>query len=859
MSSGGSHRQQRWFRHAPPQRQPGHLERPRVVRLLDERISTGPILLVVAPSGYGKTSAMSEWASTHPGRVAWMTLGPFETDPMRLGLEALRSLQELARSNGASELLALADIEPTGLQPAEMFDLLSEALDEVESPIYLVVDDAHRAQDQIREGLLGGLIDSDGGPLRLVLVGTSYLEIALNRLVLSRPHLIVHAHDLAFDLDEIRGLSESLSFPVEPETILAETEGWPIAIRVVQITGVRPEPDDRQDESLMREYVKDHLLSSVPPEVAEFALVTSVCGSMSAELAAVVSERDDSAELLERCAHIGLFIDRYDAPRGSVYRWHAVFARQCRSILKTTRPERHRAACAAAAAFVEQESPLTAANYWLQADEPEAAVETMLSHWLELLVGQDVQSLNRWCASLPHPYDDDPRVLLVRACAQNVTGTRDVARLALEHADARAKRLVDRTAYDAIRVQAVLQLVDDRDQLASTATAAREQLKESKTMSARARAAATYLLGFAELRLRRSPELTVQFLSSAAIEAEATGDHPLVDRALGQLACGLAWVGQLQRAQEVLDRRIGVADDEWWTSYAGAAAAAATAAGYVGYVGYWRDDFERAGTELTRALRTGNSRTSFTGIARMMLAFTAAASRDSHACRRAARELQAMPREMQQGVSWPAFRHAALAALNEAAGHRGRAMKIVERYADSNDLPLVSVVLSGIAMRAGKVQLAASMLARQERYLASSYVGASKLAADALLRWQRGMEDPSHDLIEQALEVASAEGVRRPFSGGGVAMRKLLTEHLAWGTRHEQFVSECLAPRQAAGPLDQLSERENAVFAQLRTTKTMQEIADALGVSINTVKTHQRSIYRKLGVATRRDAVRLVS
>ncbi|WP_449281951.1 LuxR C-terminal-related transcriptional regulator [Leucobacter sp.] len=855
MPEGEAHRQRR-FRHAPPQRQPGHIDRPRIVRLLDERTGTDPTLLVVAPSGYGKTSAVSEWASTHPGRVAWLTVGPFETDSARLGLEVLRALQELARSEGAPDLQPLLEIAAGELVPAEMFELLTEALDRVAAPVYLVVDDAHRAQDQIREGLLGALIGAEDSPLRLLIIGTSYLEIALNRLVLSRPHLTVRAHDLAFDLDEIESLSARLSLPIDPQTTLAETKGWPIAIRLVQITGVRPGPDGAPDESLMREYVKEHLLSSVPAEIAEFALLTSVCAEMSAGMAAAVSGRDDSAELLERCVHIGLFIDRYDTPDGAMYRWHAVFARYCRAILEATRPETRRTASASAAAFAVQGNPLLAMSYWVQAGETERAVETMLAHWPELVVGPEAPALLHWCASLPHPYDDDPRVLLVRACAQDITGASDVARMLLAHAEARAQHLDDRSEYEAIRVQVLLQLVDDRDELAVVATRARDQLRAPSSMSARTRAAVTYLLGFAELRLRRSPELIIQLLSSAAVEAEAVGNGALARRSLDHLSYVLAWTGRQREAQAVLDRRHDTDDDESWTAYGGAHAAAATAAGHIAY---WGDDLDRAQAEFTRAMRGGSSPLAFAGIARMMLAFTAAASRDPGLCHRAARELQAIPQQMHRGVSWPAFRDASRAALHEAAGHRAQAMKIVEHYAESSDLPLVSVLLSGIAMRAGRAELAASMLSRQERYLSASYIVTAKLAADALVRAQRALEDPAHELVEQALEIASAEDVRRPFSGGGIAMRKLLTEHLAWGTRHEQFISECLALRTTSGPQDQLSERENAVFSQLRTTKTMQEIAEVLGVSINTVKTHQRSIYRKLGVASRREAVRFFS
>ncbi|MBO1902535.1 LuxR family transcriptional regulator [Leucobacter weissii] len=840
-------------RFRPPRRQQAHLERPRLLELIDERLSADPVLLVAAPSGYGKTSAVAEWAGERLGRAAWLTLGPFDTDPARIGIGVLQALQELARSDGGEDLRGLLELEPGELEPETAFDLVAEALLEAESPVHLVVDDAHRAQDRLNEGLLGALIDVGCDPLRLILVGTNYVEISLSRLILSRPHQVIRANDLAFDLEEIARLTAGASPRPAPEAILAETKGWPIAIRFMQLAGISPDAKRSPDEMLMRDYVRDYLLSAVPRELADVALLTSVCEEMTVGMAAAVSGRDDAAELLERCVRLGLFIDRYDSPKGAVYRWHGVFARHCRSILDLTDPGRRERAFAAAAAFAEADGlPLSAASYWLRAGELEAAMRTVLSRWVGMVVGPDSAALDRWCAELPAPHDDDPRILLVRACAHDVVGARELALMLLGRAEARAEALGRDEAYEEVRAQAALFLLDDRAELTAATARLRARLESGDEMSQHTRAAILYLLGFAELRHRRSPRLAVQLLSSAAVEAEAGGDVILAGRAQSNLSFALAWSGQLRRSRDVLDRRSEASDDEAWVAYAGGAAATAA-----GFIAYWRDDLELAAAELTRAIRGGSSDASFAGIARMMLAFTAGASRDAQTCHRAARELQAMPREERQGVSWPAFRHASLASLHEAAGHRDRALKIVAHYQDADDLPLVSVILAGIATRAGRTRLAARLLSRLERYRAISYVQVSSLATEALAHAQDGQQQRAHDLAEQAVELATDEDLRRPFSGGGLEMRKLLTEHLAWGTRYEEFITLCLSPRHASGPLDALSERERTVFAQLRTTKTTQEIAEALGVSINTVKTHQRAIYRKLGVATRRDAVRL--
>lgn len=845
----------RWqVRHAPPLRQPGHVSRPRLSGLIDERLRDHNALLVIAPSGFGKTSAVSEWAAHHPGRVAWLALGPFEPDATRVGLEVLRALRDLALASQLSELAPLLEVAPTE-DSFETFEQLMDALATCEQPIYLVIDDAHRAQGLLRKGLLGALVHAKNSPLQVVLVGTSALELELNQLTLSSGTLLaVGAQELAFTLDEVAVMHEQHALSVSPATLLEESRGWPLALRIIQIAGTRPASNSNSVDSLMSAYINDHLLPSLPTEIANFALATSVCGEMSEDLADAVSGRGGSAELLSRCTELGLFIDKYETPKGNFYRWHAVFARHCQRILDANFPGARYASNMRAAQHIAPQSPFLALTYWLQAGETELAVEHLLAHWPEFVVGPDVRELNRWCIALPTPFDDDPRILLVRACAQEVIGEPEVAQLLLTRAEAEAFRLPDRTAFDEIHAQALLLLADGHEAVAVSATRVRRQLASGRKASARTRAALTFLLGLAGLRLRMRPDDTIQFLSAAASEADATGDRSLARRARGHLAYALTWVGQLSRARHVLAQRIELGDYPHWAAYAGAASAAAASSGSIAY---WTNDLEGATQEFTRAMAGENAQVPFAGVARMMLAFSASAARDPQACKIAARELQAIPTENVRGVPWPVYRHAALAALHEAAGHRGSALKIAERYADETSQPLVNALLSAIALRAGRLPLAAQLLAGHEQYHSLSYFRVTKQATEALMLWNQDSRSNAHELIEHTMDLAVIEDIRRPFAGSSIAMRSFFTEHLAWGTRHEQFLSECLTQPRVAGPLSLLSERENTVFAQLRTNRTMQEIADELGVSINTVKTHQRSIYRKLDVSTRRDAVRL--
>jgi LuxR family maltose regulon positive regulatory protein len=203
---------------------------------------------------------------------------------------------------------------------------------------------------------------------------------------------------------------------------------------------------------------------------------------------------------------------------------------------------------------------------------------------------------------------------------------------------------------------------------------------------------------------------------------------------------------------------------------------------------------------------------------------------------------------------WTIFRETAIACLEEVAGHRERATAIANRYRETTNVPFVAVVLAGILRRAGDPVTALHLLQNHSGYGDITYMSAATRATAALVHAKRGDMTSAHELCEAALDVAAPEGIRLPFCDGDLAMRQLLAAHLLRTTAHEEFIAECLALPRSGSPLEQLSERESDVFVLLQTAKTLTEIGDELGVSVNTVKSHQRAIYRKLGVNSRREA-----
>lgn len=807
-------------------------------------------MVVSAPSGYGKTRAVADWAESSRRFVAWVNLGPLDGDPGRLAQSIVQSLLS-AECDRAEEPPALV-MDPDVEDPNAAYQAIAAALSRTGREVLLIVDDAQRAGEDWQDGLLGALAEQPPDGLRVVLVGTTLIEVTLSRHALTHPEAFVGADLLAFTEEEIGSLAGRLQADSDPGRILHETNGWPIAVRLMLIGGHAIEHGRVREVQLLREYVRDQVLRSLRPDLAEFIIASTVCADLTPELAGAVTRREDAAALLEECVRLGLFLDRYDTARGPIYRWHSVFARQCVAVGHISDPARTEELHRRAARHLVESDPLAAMRHSLLAGDPAAARELLFSRWLGLIVGPNAAAVDVACVEVARELGEDPRLVLIRACALDVTGQHRVARDLFARAKAAISRADMHGSSEPTLQLARLFLEDDRSAAAMASESVLTMLASDDRTLLDDRAAVNYVLGWAEIRHRMNASLPAEHFTAAAREAQARGDGALARRSLGHLAFALTWAGELGGARRALCELDAEGSDiAPWSYYAGGSAIAAS-----GYLAYWEGDMRQASKDFGHVIEAGGSRISFAGVSRMMLAYAAAESGDLSACRRAAIGLQGLPLAEAHGVSWPAFRESAIAMLEEVGGNRSRAVAIARKYLGVPDLPVVCVAMAGILRRCGDSAAALGVLRSLRAFADVSYVKVALLNTAAVLRRDAGHIDRAHELCEAALEIASRENIRLPYLEREAQVRFLLREHIPHGTRFEDFAASCLADETPTAGMMTLTERELAVYRQFRTSRTLPEIAAELGLSVNTVKTHQRAIYRKLGVKSRREAVR---
>jgi LuxR family transcriptional regulator, maltose regulon positive regulatory protein len=202
------------------------------------------------------------------------------------------------------------------------------------------------------------------------------------------------------------------------------------------------------------------------------------------------------------------------------------------------------------------------------------------------------------------------------------------------------------------------------------------------------------------------------------------------------------------------------------------------------------------------------------------------------------------------------------AVLRAELGDRGRARALL---AEASSLP-AAVMLAELQIGDGEDVAARATLApwipELERLRSPSSVRG--WIVDALALDAQADHDGAAVSLEHALERAEPSGLRAAVLGFGRSLQPLLRRQLRRGTAHGALAEELAAALEhgnggavrAEVMVEPLSPRERAVLRYLPTMMSNQEIAAELFVSVNTVKTHLKAIYRKLDVQDRREAVR---
>jgi LuxR family transcriptional regulator, maltose regulon positive regulatory protein len=863
---------------------------------LIERLDAGlekKLTLVSAPTGFGKSTLVGLWLGQRQIPCAWLTLDAGDNDPVRFWRYFAQACRDFDPGLGKELLSALRTQQQPAFQ-ALLTGFMNELSQRAEQAV-LVLENFEAITSQEVMVSLSFLIDHLPPTLHLVLIARSTANHTLALpLLRARGELNeLHAADLRFSRAEIESfLQQSVAAPLSRAAIdplEAKMEGWPAGLRLVilsmQDAVLSGEVERRIAEfSGEHRYVQEYLEREVIDRQAEplrsFILQTCFLDRLTADLCNTVTGRSDSAALLQQLHQANLFLGLLQSNSGQHwYRYQGLFAETARHIA------RQRWGTAAVQAIQEK-----AGSWYAQHGLVEEAIETALAaqeyvqaaNFIEQFIQErgrnEILSLRRWSEQLPQAVlDEHPAICFYFALALLFS----LDRYAPETA-ARLQPLL-KCAENGWTQQGNAGRVGEVEAARATVAWWQGDLMSSFAHTRRA----LDLLPEDEIYWRGISLMTVgfelvlegQFISAQERTLEARALCGASQNLHGVLAAlnilgDIAFEqGEMDQAsvyfQQVQRDAVGgeeMLDDQalaWWG---------------LGRIAYERNDLREAEACAQQAYEIGGRRSdaSMRLHAGLLLANVQQARGDSGAALAQFDQLAAeighpfLIREMQTA-------RARLALANgdtETLRHWSAGLSAQNAWVSGVQQAQEALLVARAQIAAGQgVQVLAAVESLRAAAHTRGWVRGEieALCVEALAYFAQGESQKSDRALLSALALAQPRDFRRMLLDEGDGMARLLQAAAPRLTRRvlSLYVTVLLqafpagsgkretpsaALPEGAALIEPLSGQEMRVLRLLAAGLSNPEIAQELVVSINTIKTQVRSIYRKLNVETRQDA-----
>ena len=852
--------------------------RPRITKLIAEGARRCPLTIVTGPPGAGKTMALALWAAAEPGTVAWVSLDDFDNQPGAFWSYAVAALGR----SGVALPKALSAASPRRLADHTFLVRVTSALAAQNPPVTLVVDDLHILTKPAVLTELDFVLRNAHPGLRLVVSSRADPLLPLHRYRLASELTEIGASDLAFSTAEARLLlaqHDSALSADSLERLMRRTEGWAAGLRLAAISlDGHPDPDQFvkeliTEDSALTAYLVEEVLKAAPPEVREVLLSTSILDHVNAEAASELTGNEQAGAILPAVARANAFVQ----PIGcGWYRYHTLFAEVLRLKLRREYPDRIVAVHRRAARWYERNGTLTAAvQHATQAGDWQLAATMVIDALAisEIIEPRGIPSLARefrrmprgqaWAGSQPY---------LVAAAVELAGGRHDSSAAALAAGEGMLAPLPADEQAACRLAAAVIRLAASRR--TGDLVAAAAAVSDAEALVSR----------MPEDKLAQHPEVRARVLADrGAVElwpghldeaarfldagvAAATGPGGEHERAacLGHLALVEALRGRLRHAAQLAGQAAAAlaADEQRPPQHPGPAALAALA-----WVHMERDELPTAGRllkQLDAALSVSPDKM-IGAVAFLVAACGGLAEGHGEAAAR-------MVARARSGWSVPAWLDQWLSLVESracvAAGDISAAAAAAER-AGGNSSPEAAATLAHAWLAAGDGKNARQMLASAlaARSGEPERVRVQAWLTNARLSYHSGDRVRGRRSLVHALRLAEREQLRLPFVLeqdwiGPVLQRdpELAGIHrrlFPSAPRHDQPQAPSgLSPEATVLVVEPLTEREREVLRHVAGMLNTAEVASEMCISINTVKAHLKSSYRKLAATHRGEAVR---
>lgn len=381
------------------------------------------VVLVRAPAGFGKTTAMVQCrAQLQESGVdtAWLTLDSADNDASRF-LACLSAAVGAMTADMPAEMAS--DTAQAGLSLGDMALGIMERLANHTSPFALFLDDFETVQEPTVVRLIREILDHLPRRGQLIIGSRGLPDLGLGRLRARGQLLEIESAQLRFSIDETTEfLTRRRQIALREEEVSQlhrKTEGW---IAALWLASASLERREGRAEFISRfsgsnqaiaDYLAEDVLAHQGQEVRDFLLRTSILRHLNASLCDALLPDSRSADILRRLEASNLFLTPIEGEERT-YRYHSLFAGFLRSQLAREMPTAHIGLHRAASRWYESHGrPVPAIDHALEGGNHAHAVELLSVHGESLLEGGRMRLLARWFSMIPPAHTRNSPLLQV--------------------------------------------------------------------------------------------------------------------------------------------------------------------------------------------------------------------------------------------------------------------------------------------------------------------------------------------------------------------------------------------------------------------------------------------------------------
>ena len=394
------------------------LPRPRLDSSAEVLEGSYPVVVLVAPAGYGKSTLMTRWHDELTGRgipCGWLSTDEDDNDTARFMRHLIAALQYTDAQIGRQVANHLAADFASGSKP--LLEVLAGDIARLQHRIVLFLDDLQFVQEPEVLKILDWLVNYAPRTLQIVMGSREAPPLRLSGLRVRRQLFELGAHQLQFAPEEASRFYRSRLGRELPATdlqrLVTKTEGWPAALELVAMALADPtkqaafiEHFTGSDSSVV-DYLGEAVLARLDERTRMFVFRISLFDRICAPLAEALDSGDEAVELLQAVRARNLFLIPLD-PSGTWVRFHHLVGEFFRERYRRTAPAQARDCLIRGACWLHTNGNLEeAVNCVIRAQAWEQATKWVAESVEELVFRRGYhQTILRWMNALPETFVD---------------------------------------------------------------------------------------------------------------------------------------------------------------------------------------------------------------------------------------------------------------------------------------------------------------------------------------------------------------------------------------------------------------------------------------------------------------------